>query len=154
MIKIFNIIIYYFLLLNALIYVSWMIWARFIRERTIREIPDYLLTEYRFWILLYICAIYLYMIKSLIKPSKENIIPPEIVDYIYRPLTLLDRVFKYNRFIISYYNKKSQKIVNFLNKLSNKKIILFIFAMRIIPRVILSLFLLFDTFYFHKLEIF
>jgi hypothetical protein len=152
--SILNTVIYYILLLGSLIYVSWIIWARFIRERTIREIPDFLLTEYRFWILLYICAIYLYMIKSLIKPKKENIIPPEIIDYIYRPLTLLDRNFKYNKYIISYYNKKSQQIVTILNELSNKKIVTFILAMRIFPRLILALFLFVDTFYFCKLEIF
>lgn len=154
LINIFNTITYYFALLGSLIYISWIIWARFIRKRTIREIPDFLLTEYRFWILLYICAIYLYLIKSLIKPKKENIIPPEIIDLIYRPLTLLDRVFKYNKYINSYYNNKSQQIVAKLNEFSNKKITIFIFALRIIPRIILALFLLMDTFYFHKLEIF
>jgi hypothetical protein len=59
MTKIYNLLSYYILLLLGLITTSWIIWSRFIRNRIIRKIPDVLLTEYRFWILLYICCLYL-----------------------------------------------------------------------------------------------
>ena len=62
--KIFNLLSYYILLLLGLIGTSWIIWSRFIRERTIRNIPDELLTEYRVWILLYLCCIYFIIIKN------------------------------------------------------------------------------------------
>ena len=68
-----NIIFYYLLVSLGLIITSWIIWSRFIRERTIRNIPDELFTEIRFWILLYICLIYFYVVKTLIKEPKPNI---------------------------------------------------------------------------------
>ncbi len=152
--KIFKLIIYYCLLLSGLLFASFIIWSRFIRERTIREIPDYLLTEYRFWILLYICAIYLYTIKNLVKPKKTNIIPSEIIEVIYKPLMILDRSLKYNKFVTAYYNKISKQLLEKSSMLVDHQLTYLIFTIRIIPRIILSLFLLLDTFYFHKLEIF
>ena len=106
--KIINLIIYFILLFGGLIGTSWIIWARFIRQRTIRDIPDYLLTEYRFWLLLYICLIYLYSIKSLLKEPSSHIIYQEInkiSNYIWKPLITLDHAIKYNSFCKDYYIK-------------------------------------------------
>ena len=102
--KILNLFIYYLLLFLGLGITSWMIWSRFIRERTIRDIPDLLLTEYRFWILLYICIIYLYVIKNLIKPKTNNPFS-NIINILYKPLTVLDNFIKYNKYIRVYYYK-------------------------------------------------
>lgn len=42
MIKFYDIMYYYCLTIIGSIMTSWIIWSRFIRERSIREIPDYL----------------------------------------------------------------------------------------------------------------
>ena len=145
---------YYALVLVGLIATSWIIWSRFIRARTIREIPDYLLTEYRFWILLYICCIYLYVIKSLVKPKEAHPIITLLLDYLYKPFTLLDRSIKYNKYTRTYYHTIILLFIKLTDKVEGYHILGFILLMRIIPRIILATFLVLDTFYFHKLEIF
>lgn len=152
--KLFQFFSYYILLLLGLIGTSWIIWARFIRTRTIREIPDYLLTEYRFWILLYICCIYLYVIKNLLKPTEANSILTFLNDYIYKPFTILDRAIKYNKLIKPYYKKFIILFTKTVKHWEEYIIFWFIIFIRIVPRFILVTFLLLDTFYFHKLEIF
>ena len=100
---------YYLLVLLGLIITSWIIWSRFFRERTIRDIPDYLLTEIRFWILLYICFIYLYVVKTLIKEPKPNIyismLSGLLNKYLSKPLVTLDHLIKHNRYNNDYYYK-------------------------------------------------
>ena len=156
----FNIIFYYLLILVGLIITSWMIWSRFIRTRTIREIPDSLFTEYRFWILLYLCIIYINIIKNLYKPSEidpvVNSVIKEIITIVYKPLTTLDHMIKYNKYVKRHYYKIMFKFANFvvLENMTDNKIRLLIFFMQIFPRFILVSFLFIDTFYFHKLEIF
>ena len=154
LIKVIPFLSYYILILIGLSATSWIIWSRFIRQRTIREIPDYLLTEYRFWILLYICCIYLYVIKSLLKPKETDPIIILLLDYLYKPFTTLDRSIKYNKYTKVYYHKVILLFIKFKTNLEGYHILGFILLMRIIPRIILVLFLLLDTFYFHKLEIF
>ena len=154
LIKVFPFLTYYLLILVGLIATSWIIWSRFIRTRTIREIPDYLLTEYRFWILLYICCVYLYVIKNLLKPSESNPIFTLLMDQIYKPFTVLDRFIKYNKYTKVYYHEIILLFIKLIKKIEAYHILGFILFMRIIPRIILVTFLLLDTFYFHKLEIF
>lgn len=84
--QIVNLIIYYILLVFGLIITSWTIWSHFLRTRTIRDIPDIFFTEYRFWILLYICCIYLYVVKNLAKPKESNIILLELSEMLFKPL--------------------------------------------------------------------
>jgi len=154
--KLFNLFIYYFLLFLGLVITSWIIWSRFIRERIIRDIPDTFLTEYRFWILLYICFIYLYVIKNLIKPKATNPFINDIINILYKPLITLDHFIKYNKKIKPYYYKFMIKMVKYLdlNELDNKKLTMIIFFMQVFPRIVLVIFLLLDTFYFRKIEIF
>ena len=152
--KFFTIISYYILLLIGLIGTSWIIWSRFIRERVIRDIPDALLTEYRIWILVYICSIYLFTIKNLVKPIKSNIIFQEINKYIWKPLIILDHTLKYNRYCKPYYNKIIVYIIDYWSILSINLRKGVIISFTIIPRIILVTFLLMDTFYFNKLEVF
>lgn len=106
--KFIRFISYYILLSLGLIAISWIIWSRFIRERTIRDIPDDLLTEYRVWILIYICCIYMYIIKNLVKPRKITAFTQIItisLEYLFKPLITLDHAIKYNRFIKDKYHK-------------------------------------------------
>ena len=158
--KYFNFIVYYLLIVIGLIATSWIIWARFIRTRTIRDIPDALLTEYRFWILLYICCIYLfsstYLVIALIrtKQKKQNYIITTLVDIIYKPFIALDHLIKYNSFMKNKYRNFMYKRITSLKKLTLDQFISIILFCQIIPRMILIIFLFVDTFYFHKLEIF
>lgn len=39
-------IIYYNTIISGLIITSWILWARFLRERIIRDVPDALFTNY------------------------------------------------------------------------------------------------------------
>lgn len=152
--KLFKIIYYYLLLFLGLIITSWIIWARFIRERAIRDIPDNLLTEYRFWILCYICIIYLYAIKRLIKPKEGNMILLLIVEYLYKPLEYLDKFVKYTLIGNEEYFAFSRYIINFLKKRKKEENIIIVICFSIIPRLCLIWFLVVDIFYFYKLEIF
>lgn len=103
--KILKLFFYYILIILGLFIISWIIWSRFIGQRTIRDIPDELFNEFRFWILLYVCVIYIIIIINLIKPSK--VIPgyKEIIEIIYKPLTTLDEAIKYNKFMKESYDK-------------------------------------------------
>ena len=156
--KIFNLLSYYILLLLGLIGTSWIIWSRFIRERTIRNIPDELLTEYRVWILLYLCCIYFIIIKNYIKESKSNTILTTISEtintYFWKPLITLDHFIKYNIYCKNYYYifmTNFMKLWDTIFTIHGKSIII---SLYIIPRIILIAFLILDTFYFNKLEIF
>jgi DMSO/TMAO reductase YedYZ heme-binding membrane subunit len=71
--KLFQIVLHYCLILLGFIMFSWFIWNRFIRERAIRNVPE-TLTELSFWVLLYICIVYFYIIKNLLFPKENSII--------------------------------------------------------------------------------
>ena len=161
--KYLHLIFYYLLLLLGLIMTSWIIWSRFIRERTIRDIPDMFMSEFRFWILIYICIIYIIVIKNLIKPVDINESLAElskfISDIIYKPLKTLDHLIKYNKYVKPYYYKIMFKFLNYIDYNQNdystdSNFRLFIFFIQVFPRLILVLFLLTDTFYFHHIELF
>jgi hypothetical protein len=149
-----NLILYYFLLLTGLCVTSWLIYTRFIRERVIRDIPDLALTEIRFWVLFYLCCIYIFIIKSLLKRKPTNVALEEIIDFIYKPMIVFDHSLKYNTKIRPYYYKLMLKISSLLPVLDGTHVYLIIIFMQIIPRIILVIFLVLDTFYFNKLEIF
>ena len=144
---------YYILLLLGLAAASWIIWSRFLRERTIREIPE-LLTEYRFWFLMYLCSLYLYIIKSLLKPNNTNELLIKIIDTLYKPLYILDHLIKYNKFLKDVYLKYMTKFIELLTKLNNQQLLIISIIFQIIPRLILITFLTQDVFYYNKIELF
>lgn len=87
---------YLFLITLGFIIFSLLIYLRFIRDRLPKDIPIFL-TEHRFWILIYICCIYLFIIISLLrKEKKSNEIVIFIIEILYMPLTRLDHFIKYN----------------------------------------------------------
>jgi hypothetical protein len=153
--KTLRFISYVIILFLGFLGATWLIWSRFIRERTIRDIPDLLLTEYRFWILLYICFIYIYIIKSFLKVKEistfSNLIV-RLVKIIYKPLITLDKTIKYNLLENIYYDFSLFITSRMSIKSRYKPFIISIF--QVIPRAIMVLFLLADTFYFHKLATF
>lgn len=146
--KYFKFIIYYILLILGLCLISWLIWSRFIRD-----IPDASFTELRFWILLYLCFIYAYSIKHLLKNHYPNEILSQITTLCYTPLTTLDHSLKYNGYLIQYYYNFIKTIIKLINTTSEKHILGVIFSLQILPRILLVTLLLVDTFWFHRLEI-
>jgi hypothetical protein len=149
-----NLFLYYLTILIGLGLTSWLIYTRFIRARVIRDIPDLNLTEIRFWVLFYLCCIYIFIIKSLLKKKPTNVALQEIINFIYKPLVNFDHSLKYNNKIKPYFYKLMSNLSSRLNLLYGKHVYLIIIFMQIIPRIILVIFLVLDTFYFHKLEIF
>lgn len=74
----------------------------------------------------------------------------------FTPLKTLDHAIKYNKYVKPYYYKVMTKFTVFasIGRMHFYKVHIFIFFMQIFPRIILVTFLLIDTFYFCKLEIF
>lgn len=148
----------YLLILLGLVMISWILWSRFLRERTIRDVPDELFTEFRFWILAYISLIYFYSVKNLIKPKTENTIFLKILGEIskifYLPLEKLDHSIKYQMLKDYFYRKVLYSFVFRMHSIPLNYLVLIIFLLQILPRIILVSFLLLDTFKFHRLEIF
>ena len=145
----------YFLAFLGFIILSSPLWVRFFRNRVIYEIPDMFLTEFRFWILIYICCIYTYVIKSLLIPKNTVSIFAEVISKInqilFFPLKALDRFIKYNVIIKPYYFLLIKTISKLLTAHYHEKLIL---LFDIFPRIVLVFILLLDTFWFNKIEIF
>jgi hypothetical protein len=133
-------------ILGAVLFLTF-IWYRFIRERLPKDIPFHL-TEYGCIILMYICSIYLFVIIMLIvtfetKNDKLSL----IIDYIYKPLKVLDESFKGNT-LITYYHEIFIEVLSKMSLSYSKVYYLF----NIVPRLVLVMVLSLDTFYFHRLE--
>lgn len=144
----------------SLFAVLWIVWARFIRERLVKNIPI-TLSEYGFWILVYICIVYLFIstsiLISLFKQKNNNNISniiKELMNQIYTPLIMLDHLIKYNNYIKTSYYSFKVILIKMMKRFKGKFFVSFIVMFEIIPRIILVGFLVMDTFYFHKLEIF
>lgn len=152
--KHFSLLYYYTLILLGFSLTSWIFYARFIRERVVKDIPMFL-TEYRLIILCYICCMYLIVILSLLfsKAKEPNYIIKTLLEVLYTPLVTLDHLIKYNRFVKEYYYRFMYKFLVLLEKFNDKHLLLINMLFQIIPRIFLVIFLLVDTFYFHKLEI-
>ena len=140
--------------------VSWLTYTRFLRKRLTKEIPINL-TEYGFWFLCYLCIIYLivnyFIIMRLLHREENNnnkIILNNLTELLYKPLIILDNALKYNKYISNNYCNFMIYIIKYLQKLKEKQVIIIIILFQIVPRIILISFLIIDTFYFHKLEIF
>ena|SRR5271155_51405 len=146
------------LIILGILILSLFIWLRFIRERLPRDIP-FDLTVYGFFILVYICCIYIYILKRLsLNIQNENKVLSTIVNMIYKPLKTLDESIKNNLIIKPYYEKFLLSLINIIKNnviLHEKSTSYFKFyiALEILPRVILVTGLLIDTFWFHRLAI-
>ena len=97
MIKLKNYYYNYILIFIGLAVVSWIIWARFIRPRVPKDIP-FELTEKWFFILIYICIIYFYIVYKLIRPNKVNESIKLIIELLFTPLLAFDKFIKENKY--------------------------------------------------------
>src|SRR6266699_554359 len=150
--SIFKLLFKLFLLTIGVLIISWIIWARLLRERLPRDIP-FNLSEIGLYILLVLCCIYLYIVIKLLKPSVPQPIFEDIRNYIFLPLTTLDETIKNNKYIKLIHLSFIRMLINKLNIYNNNKVVklsIFVFF-RIIPRIILVITLCIDTFYFSQL---
>lgn len=149
--KRFNIIGKYSLIFLGIVIFSYIFYTRFILFRAPKEIP-LLLTEPRFYILLYVCFIYLYVIKSLLFPKEQNIYLKYLTDIIFYPLQTFDTAWKTSYRVQPYYITLMSCLINYLESTStNVKHILFI-GFQLLPRIILLFIFITDIFYFRKLH--
>ncbi len=155
----FKIIFYYLIIFSTFLLVLWIIWARFFRERLVKDIPI-MLTEYGFWILVYLCLVYIIVVSVILfsifnhkinKEAKKAIIK-ELLNQIYIPFIMLDHLIKHNNYFQKSYSNLMILIINNIKDFKKTSFILLILIFQIIPRLILVVFLIMDTFYFHKLE--
>jgi hypothetical protein len=133
-------------ILGAILFLLYM-WYRFIRKRLPKDIPFHL-TEYGCVILFYICCIYIFIIIMLIVTFQtKNDTLSRIIDYIYKPLKVLDESIKENTRVTYYHEIFIEALSK--NSLSYSKIY---YLFNIVPRLVLVMVLSLDTFYFHHLE--
>jgi hypothetical protein len=140
----------FILALIGLIIFGTYFWMRFLRIRTIKELPLNLSIE-GFFILLYIVCIFTYIIISLIFIKNSNTLIEKLLDIMFIPLNQLDKSFKNMPFIKRHYEKILIKILPLLEYMINKTDLFFILFW-IIPRITLLLALGLDIFYFAKFE--
>ena len=138
------------LALLGLIIFSAYFWMRFLRSRTVKEIPLNLSIE-GFFILLYTVCIFAFIIASLLFLKGSNPLIEKILDIIFIPIKELDKSFKNIPIIKKYYDKVLVKIFPILEFLIIKTDLFFIIFW-IIPRIILLLVLGLDIFIFGKFE--
>lgn len=145
----YKIFLYYLLAFLGFFILCWVIYIRFIRERLPRNIP-FMLTEYWFYILIFICISYIYAIKVTIKPPVPNLFLFKIIGYIGLPVLVFDRFIKMNKYV---FYRQLELIKDFLPQ-SGKvhRILLIIFSL--VPRIILLIIFLIDVLWFHYLNIF
>lgn len=99
----------------------------------------------------------MYLIRNLIKEanvSNYHEFIQKIGNYVYKPLTTLDHLIKYNKHVKNYYCKYILIKLNYWISLSDNERINILFSLDRLLRIILVIFLILDTFYFGRLEIF
>jgi len=127
------------------------IWMRFIRERLPRDIP-YELSLYGFFIILYICCIYFYLIYITIfylptTPTKFK----HYIDFIFYPLKALDKYIKHDTIFYKFHYKFIKNLIICYNFVGHMYIFYFF---KIFIRFILIFCLSVDIFYFNHIEYF
>lgn len=149
-----KIITKYILSLIGFFIIIIFIYITFIKEKLPKNIPINL-NEYYFWLLVYICSIYLFVIKQRLYPNYiKNPFIQKIISYIAKPFIIFDSSIKYYTKIFPYYLKILYKIIPEMNKFSYADYILFIYLFQIIPRFILSLIFIYDVFWLHYIAIY
>ena len=131
---------------------SWMLYNQFIRERIPKNIPFITLSEFYFYILLYIICIYLYAIKYILFPKDPNDDIVKIIAFFIKPILLFDQLIKYNRYIYPYYIKLFFAVSETLYGFGKKESVLFVYIFQLFPRIILLSLLIVDIFILKKIE--
>lgn len=145
-------IFYSLVVLGLFMFISY-IYILFLRERLPKDIP-FELTEFKFYIIVYICCIYLYIMKTILYPKA----PLEIIVNFISLLSVPLKYF-YQYVIHKFYRlhtKLKTEILSIIDTDSWSFImnITFIYAIQLFPRMLLLLIFMVDIFYVHKIEVF
>lgn len=143
----------YILALLGWIFILCFLYVSFIRERLPKEIP-LMLTEYTFYILLYICIIYLLVLKALFLPAKSPTIFYTLLQILAKPFATFDAIMKYNKYIYPYYNVLLHRTIQNISNWDQFQIGMAYYVFNIIPRSILLAIFLVDVFWLHHLQVF
>lgn len=148
---IYNFYSKYYLIILGSILLLFFIWLKFIRERIPRDIP-FKLSIIGFFLLIEICLIYFYIIFTLKKTQrKPNIFIETIITWIFKPLEAFDDFFREVKMCKYVNNFISNYLLNNIQKLKIKTIVLFLIFV-LIPRLLLLTIFFIDVFYFNKLK--
>ena len=129
---------------------SFYFWSRFLRHRNSKYLPlD--LSVLKFFILLYTCLIFLYIVLSLLFLRKGNAIIEKIIDWGFIPLNEFDKFLKNIPIIKRFYKKILFSSIPKLEYLIIETDLFFI-ILWIFPRLILLAALYIDVFLFHQLH--
>jgi hypothetical protein len=138
----------YFLIILGFILFSLYFWNRFLRSRTSKDLP-FNLDVFKFFTIIYICLIFIYIVISLIFPRKQNKMIESIVNLLFTPLKEFDNYLKALSSIKPYYEEFMKFIISKLDYFIINTNVLF-WIVWIIPRFILLFALYLDVFIFHK----
>lgn len=146
-----KIIFYYNIIILGFFMFTWLFSSRFIFERLPKDIP-LILTEIKFYIILYICFIYLYIVKSLLFPREQNIYLKKLMEVIFYPLKTFDNAWKTSYTVQPYYMTIMSNFISYLESTSTLHRHALYTCFYIIPRISLLLIFILDIFYFQKLH--
>lgn len=141
---------YYLTLLGAIILIVY-IWNRFLRTRTVKTIPYEYLSTISFFLLIYICSIFAFILFTLIFSSKKNANLEILIDWIFTPIKELEIFIRHH--IIGKGNY--ERFISFVYPCLNFVIIktnLFYIIFWVFPRLILLTALFIDVFVFHQMN--
>ena len=144
---------YYLLALLGLCVISWYFYITFIRERLPRDIP-FILTEFRFYILLGLCCIYIIAIKRYIFPKPLNPLFIPLIQALGSPVAYFDNFLKNNKYVLPYYVKFFLYITFILDNLTFQDRKNYILKFYYLPRLFLLLIFIIDVFYFQQIKFF
>jgi len=141
---------HYIIIILGIAMFTWFIYIKFLRIRLPKDIPIPL-TELGFYIILYICLIYLYIVKSLLFQKEPNIYIKNLIEYFFHPLKLLDTSWKTSYLIEPYYMAIMSNFISYLESTSTLFRHLLFILFQLIPRTILCSIFILDIFYFNQL---
>jgi hypothetical protein len=129
------------------------LYFNFIRERLPKNIP-FILSEYSFYVLLFICGLYAYTLKQLILPKESNTFFYKIISFLHKPFLVFDTTLKYNKFSYRYYYMSFWFLMEKVIAWDFFERGFVIYFLQLIPRIILLLIFIVDVFWLHYIEIF
>ena len=163
------------LIFFCLLILTWFFWTKFIKKRLPSDIP-FILTEYRFFALLFLCFSYIFIIYIILKKknnTNNKSFIKKLSEFFFLPFEKTDRFIK-NKINTKYINfflkinkeKKNDDNLNVLDylipapvrniyeKKKYPKAKYFYIIFNIIPRIILVSILIVDIFIFQRVEYF
>jgi hypothetical protein len=132
------------------------VWNRFFRNRIPKELPYKYLSVLGFFILVYICLIFTYILYSLIFSKNGNKNMEIIIEWLFTPIKELEKFIRTLPVIKTYYLSAIEFMMPFL-EFSIIKTKLFFIIFWLLPRIILLSALIYDVFilkqFHHKYQV-